>query len=72
VSQCSREKYICVLNMCCCRDFKEYNTDTTVKFIVSLSRDKLVTAEREGLHKFFKLQGTTSLTSMVSTHTQLI
>lgn len=47
-------------------DYKEYNTDTTVRFLVSLSRDKLVSAEQEGLHKFFKLQTTISLSSMVA------
>ncbi|KAL1128861.1 hypothetical protein AAG570_013395 [Ranatra chinensis] len=45
-------------------DFKEYTTDTTVRFVVTLSRDKLISAENEGLHKFFKLQTTYSLSSM--------
>ncbi|XP_011297217.1 DNA topoisomerase 2 isoform X2 [Fopius arisanus] len=45
-------------------DFKEYHTDTDVKFIVTLSRDKLQELEREGLHKAFKIQTTTSITSM--------
>lgn len=46
-------------------DYKEYHTDTTVKFVVQMSEDKLIHAENEGLHKVFKLQGTLSLTSMV-------
>ncbi|KAG7209142.1 hypothetical protein KM043_015285 [Ampulex compressa] len=45
-------------------DYKEYNTDTTVHFIVILNRDKLVELERDGLHKAFKLQTTTAITSM--------
>lgn len=45
-------------------DYKEYNTDTTVHFIVILNRDKLVELEKEGLHKAFKLQTTMAVTSM--------
>ena len=45
-------------------DYKEYNTDTTVHFIVILNRDKLLELEKEGLHKAFKLQTTTAVTSM--------
>ncbi|XP_063973742.1 DNA topoisomerase 2 isoform X2 [Diachasmimorpha longicaudata] len=45
-------------------DFKEYHTDVDVKFIVTLNRDKLQELEKEGLHKAFKLQTTTSITSM--------
>ena len=48
-----------------CRDYKEYNTDTTVRFVVTINPDKLRTAEAEGLHRFFKLQTTVSLSSMV-------
>lgn len=47
------------------RDYKEYNTDTAVHFIVMMNRDKLAELEREGLHKIFKLQTTTTITSMV-------
>jgi len=47
------------------RDYKEYNTDTTVRFVVTMNPDKLRTAEAEGLHRFFKLQTTVSLSSMV-------
>uniref|UniRef100_A0A1I8HWP8 DNA topoisomerase 2 n=1 Tax=Macrostomum lignano TaxID=282301 RepID=A0A1I8HWP8_9PLAT len=43
------------------QDYKEYHTDTTVKFVVQMSADKLRDAEESGLHKFFKLQ--TSLTT---------
>ena len=48
------------------RDYKEYHTDTTVKFTVKMSAEKLQQAERDGLHKFFKLQNTISMQSMVS------
>ncbi|XP_076297537.1 DNA topoisomerase 2 isoform X2 [Lasioglossum baleicum] len=45
-------------------DYKEYNTDTSVHFVVILNRDKLVELERDGLHKAFKLQTTMAITSM--------
>ncbi|XP_076440250.1 DNA topoisomerase 2-alpha-like isoform X2 [Babylonia areolata] len=37
-------------------DYKEYHTDTTVKFVVKMSPEKLAQAEQTGLHKVFKLQ----------------
>ena len=45
-------------------DYKEYHTDTTVRFIVTMDGDKMRQAESEGLHKVFKLLSTHSLTSM--------
>ncbi|KAK3929880.1 DNA topoisomerase 2 [Frankliniella fusca] len=45
-------------------DYKDYCTDTTVRFVVSLPRANLEKAEREGLHKTFKLQATMSISSM--------
>ncbi|XP_014482998.1 PREDICTED: DNA topoisomerase 2 isoform X2 [Dinoponera quadriceps] len=45
-------------------DYKEYNTDTAVHFIVILNRDKLLELEKDGLHKAFKIQTTTTITSM--------
>merc|ERR1712142_430663 len=42
-------------------DYKDYNTDKTVKFIVQMSEAK----RSNGLHSFFKLQTTMSSTSMV-------
>jgi DNA topoisomerase-2 len=36
-----------------------------VHFIVTLQREKLMELERDGLHKAFKIQTTTSITSMV-------
>ena len=48
------------------QDYKDYNTDTTVKFIVQMSEENIRKAETEkGLHTFFKLQTTMSTTSMV-------
>merc|ERR1719508_126095 len=48
------------------QDYKDYNTDTTVKFIVQMNDAKLRDVERsQGLHTFFKLQTTMSTTSMV-------
>lgn len=47
-------------------DYKEYHTDTTVRFIIKMSAEKLANAELAGLHKFFKLQTTFSTNSMVS------
>ncbi|XP_071449060.1 DNA topoisomerase 2-alpha [Hetaerina americana] len=46
-------------------DYREYNSDTTVRFVVHMTEDKLVKAEEEGLHKVFKLQTIQNLTSMV-------
>lgn len=48
-------------------DYKEYNTDTTIKFVVSMNPEKLQKAENEGIHKFFKLHSSLGLTSMVKT-----
>merc|ERR1712156_446801 len=47
-------------------DYKEYHTDKTVKFVVSMAADKMRAAEQsKGLHSFFKLQTTISTSSMV-------
>ncbi|KAL8625295.1 hypothetical protein ACOMHN_030053 [Nucella lapillus] len=45
-------------------DYKDYNTDTTVKFVVKMTPEKLAQAEQTGLHKVFKLQSNLS-TNMV-------
>ena len=47
------------------RDYKEYHTDTTVKFTVKMAPEKLARAEEMGIHKFFKLQTNMSTTTMV-------
>ena len=46
-------------------DYKEYHTDTTVRFVVKMTPEKLAQAEQQGLHKVFKLSTTLSLGSMV-------
>ncbi|XP_060883763.1 DNA topoisomerase 2-alpha isoform X2 [Labrus mixtus] len=46
-------------------DYKEYHTDTTVRFVVKMSEEKLMEAEAAGLHKVFKLQTTLTCNSMV-------
>ncbi|CAG7673135.1 unnamed protein product [Allacma fusca] len=46
-------------------DYKEYHTDTTVKFVISMKPDTLDKFQDEGLHKVFKLQSVLNLTSMV-------
>ncbi|XP_041476375.1 DNA topoisomerase 2-alpha-like [Lytechinus variegatus] len=46
-------------------DYKEYHTDTTVKFVVKMNEERLMRAEDEGLHKMFKLQTTFSHANMV-------
>ncbi|KAF4531798.1 hypothetical protein B566_EDAN014504, partial [Ephemera danica] len=45
-------------------DFKEYHTDTTVRFVVTMTPQQLQKFEQEGLHKVFKLQTTITNTSM--------
>lgn len=49
----------------CITDYKEYHTDTTVRFVVKMTPEQFAAAQRAGLHKFFKLQKTISLNSMV-------
>ncbi|XP_010186738.1 PREDICTED: DNA topoisomerase 2-alpha-like, partial [Mesitornis unicolor] len=46
-------------------DYKEYHTDTTVKFIVKMTEEKLAEAKAGGLHKVFKLQTSLTCNSMV-------
>ncbi|XP_040186944.1 DNA topoisomerase 2-alpha isoform X2 [Rana temporaria] len=46
-------------------DYKEYHTDTTVKFIIKMTEEKLAEAEAVGLHKVFKLQAPLTCNSMV-------
>lgn len=48
------------------RDFKEYHTDTTVKFIIKMNPEKLRNSIGEGLHKVFKLQTAINTSSMVT------
>ena len=51
--------------MTCCSDYKDYCTDSTVRFVVKMSADNLSKAEQAGLHRTFKLQTTLSISSMV-------
>ena len=37
-------------------EYREYNTDVTVRFVVKMNPAKLKEAERKGLHKAFNLQ----------------
>ncbi|CAF3730269.1 unnamed protein product [Adineta steineri] len=46
-------------------DYKEYHTDTTVRFVVKLSHDQFAQLSQAGLHKSFRLQDTFKLTNMV-------
>ncbi|KAF8771269.1 DNA topoisomerase 2-alpha-like [Argiope bruennichi] len=46
-------------------DYKEYHTDTTVRFVIKMTPDKFQQARNQGLHKAFKLQTSISLSSMV-------
>ncbi|KAK8401478.1 hypothetical protein O3P69_001004 [Scylla paramamosain] len=46
-------------------DYKEYHTDTTVRFVVSMTEDKFQKALADGMHKVFKLQGSLTTSSMV-------
>ena len=47
-------------------DYKEYHTDTTVRFVVNLGAEKMSQAEKIGFHKKFKLESSLSLANMVS------
>uniref|UniRef100_A0A2P2I0M0 DNA topoisomerase 2 n=1 Tax=Hirondellea gigas TaxID=1518452 RepID=A0A2P2I0M0_9CRUS len=46
-------------------EYREYNTDTTVKFVVTVAENKVNFLDDEGPHKVFKLQSTMSTNSMV-------
>ncbi|XP_017274093.1 DNA topoisomerase 2-alpha isoform X2 [Kryptolebias marmoratus] len=46
-------------------DYKEYHTDTTVRFVVKMTAEKLREVEAAGLHKVFKLQNSLTCNSMV-------
>lgn len=47
------------------KEYKEYHTDTTVHFIVSISAENMSVAETEGLDKKFKISTTKSTSNMV-------
>lgn len=48
-----------------CRDYKEYHTDTTVRFVISMAAEKMQAASSAGLFKKFKLEGSLSIANMV-------
>ena len=47
-------------------DYKEYHTDVTVRFVLSMTEEKLAEAEAAGLHKKFKLETSINTSNMVS------
>ena len=47
-------------------DYKEYHTDTTVRFVIIMTEEKLAEAEQFGLHKKFKLETSCLTSNMVS------
>jgi DNA topoisomerase-2 len=47
------------------RDYKEYHTDSSVHFVVTLSEANMAAAEKEGLETKFKLVSQISTTNMV-------
>ena len=50
------------------RDYREYHTDTTVRFVVYLTEDKMAEAERIGFHKKFKLENYLNTSNLVCIH----
>ena len=47
------------------KDFREYHTDTTVKFAITMTPQKMKEAENEGIEKKFKLSSSLSLGNIV-------
>lgn len=47
------------------KDYKEYHTDATVYFVVTMTDDQMAKAEAEGLEKKFKIHSTISTSNMV-------
>lgn len=45
--------------------FTEYHIDQLIKFVIKIAPEKLQSAEKEGLHKVFKLETIIDTTSMV-------
>lgn len=45
----------------CITDYREYHTDTTVRFVVKMTPEQFANVQNIGLHKFFKLQKALSL-----------
>ena len=51
---------------CLYSDYKEYHTDTTVKFVVTVTGEKMQEAETVGFHKKFKLESSINTSNLVS------
>ena len=51
-------------------DYKEYHTDTTVRFVVYMTADKVAECERIGFHKKFKLETYLNTSNLVYTCTE--
>ena len=49
-----------------CSEYKEYHTDTSVRFVVKMTGPQYQKAESEGLYKYFKLQGVIHTSNMVN------
>ncbi|KAJ3010721.1 DNA topoisomerase 2 [Thoreauomyces humboldtii] len=47
------------------KDYKEYHTDAAVRFVITLSEEQMIAAEKEGLEKRFKLVGSLSTSNLV-------
>ena len=47
------------------QDYREYHTEATVRFVVTLTPANMAAAEKEGLYKKFKLESRISTTNMV-------
>ena len=47
------------------KDYREYHTDTTVRFVISLSTTNMAIAEAEGIAKRFKLTTTLTTSNLV-------
>lgn len=45
----------------------EYHTDTTVRFVATLTRDATAECEKVGYHKKFKLEGSVTTSNLVRT-----
>lgn len=51
--------------LCFHSDYKEYHTDTTVRFVVNMTTAKMEEAVSVGLYKKFKLESSISIANMV-------
>lgn len=48
------------------QDYKEYHTNTSVHFVITMTKEGMAKAEEEGLLKFFKLTGSINTTNMMA------